>query len=155
MGKIYKLFNGKKTYIGSTHLPLDKRLDNHLNHYKSFLQGKHNYVSSFDIFEMDDDYFIELLEEVEDEDELKIREDYYITTIECVNRRREFRSIERNKMERREHYEKWKQSNPEKIKSYYIKRNILITCECGCEVSKRNIARHIKTEKHINLIENK
>jgi hypothetical protein len=33
-----------------------------------------------------------------------------------------------------------------------IKGSIKILCECGCEISKRNIATHRKTEKHFKNI---
>jgi hypothetical protein len=31
----------------------------------------------------------------------------------------------------------------------------LITCECGCEVTKKYLSKHIKTKKHINLMNKK
>jgi hypothetical protein len=59
---------------------------------------------------------------------------------------------EKNKIK----YEK----NKEILAEYYInnkeiileKRKEKTKCECGCEITKRGLNRHIKTEKHINLM---
>jgi hypothetical protein len=70
---------------------------------------------------------------------------------------------ERLKTYREKHYEKileqnraYKQSNREKIleqgKLYQKKR---ITCECGCEVSRRDLSKHLRTLKHQRLVEQK
>ena len=48
-----------------------------------------------------------------------------------------------------EYYEKNKEIIKEIIKE---KNNIKITCECGCELTKDALTRHLKTKKHINLV---
>jgi hypothetical protein len=45
----------------------------------------------------------------------------------------------------REYYEK----NVEKIKE---KQKEKITCECGCEIVKNKLSRHLKTKKHQNYL---
>ena len=54
-----------------------------------------------------------------------------------------------NKEEMLEKNKKNYENNKEIIKE---KRNVKITCECGCITTKRNIARHLKSQKHLNFI---
>ena len=45
------------------------------------------------------------------------------------------------------------QNNKEKIKSYQKEiRSVKITCECGCDVGKFNLKKHILTAKHLKLM---
>ena len=44
-------------------------------------------------------------------------------------------------------------NNPEKCKEIYKKRREKIVCECGCEIVRDSSYRHIKTKKHIDLME--
>jgi hypothetical protein len=89
-GKIYKIecnVTGK-VYIGSTCEPiLARRLAGHITNYKSYLNGKSNYVSSFKIFE-NRDYCIALIESYpcNSKDELHARERYHTNNIDCVNK---------------------------------------------------------------------
>ena len=63
-GKIYSIrsYQTENIYIGSTIQKLSKRLSKHKTDYKSWKDGKHNYVTSFEILKYDD-YYIELIEE--------------------------------------------------------------------------------------------
>jgi len=38
-----------KVYVGSTASPLSVRLAQHLHHYELYKQGKHNYITSFEV----------------------------------------------------------------------------------------------------------
>ena len=62
-GKIYSIRSPQtdKYYIGSTCLELCKRLYKHRIGYKGYMNGKGNYMSSFDIIKLEDHY-IELIE---------------------------------------------------------------------------------------------
>ena len=59
-----------------------------------------------------------------------------------------------------EYFKKYRKNNKEVLKKYqkeYRKNNkdILnekIICECGCEIFKKGLSRHLKTQKHINLM---
>lgn len=89
-GKIYTIRSHQtdKIYIGSTTQPLSKRLSCHKGQYKSYLNGKKNYVTSYDIIEYGDAY-IELLEDFpcETKDQLHKREGECIRAEpNCVNR---------------------------------------------------------------------
>lgn len=56
---------------------------------------------------------------------------------------------ENHKEEIKEFKKKWYEENKERIKN---ERNVKIKCECGCEYTKANKARHFKTKSHLNLI---
>tara|TARA_X000001036_G_C20435088_1_gene706893 strand:+ start:277 stop:810 length:534 start_codon:yes stop_codon:yes gene_type:complete len=60
--------------------------------------------------------------------------------------------------------EKYSEELKEKNKEKWIRnretilaerRDDKVTCVCGCQVSKNHIARHMKTAKHLNLMEQK
>ena len=44
----------------------------------------------------------------------------------------------------------YRQQNKELIK---IKLAEKITCECGCQIAKRQIGTHRKSKKHLNIME--
>jgi hypothetical protein len=84
-GCIYKIFSNKtnKIYIGSTTKLLITRLQNHLQSYDSYINGKsNNYISSFEIIKYGGDIQIELLESVlynkKNKKELLTREGEYM-----------------------------------------------------------------------------
>jgi len=88
-GKIYKITSNStdKIYIGSTCLPLERRLAIHKSGYKVFLNGKRRNVSSFEIVKYEDCNII-LIEEIQYEtnNQLLDRERFYIeTNNNCVN----------------------------------------------------------------------
>jgi hypothetical protein len=121
-GKIYKLVSTMtdKVYIGSTKLPLNERLNIHLNHYKSFLNKKYHYVSSFLILE-NDDYEIILIEDYpcETKEQLKDREQFYILSNECVNKNIPNRTKKQYYLDNKERIKNYYQINKERFKNYY------------------------------------
>ena len=88
-GKIYKLIDleSEKCYIGSTCKTLNQRLYNHKKHYKEYLNGTMNYLTSFEILE-NDDFDIVLIEDYpcQSKNELSARERYFTNQIQCVNK---------------------------------------------------------------------
>ena len=93
-GKIYVIFSNSKKlyYIGSTTQTLSQRLAKHNSCFKSFKNGKCNYVTSFDILACDD-YQIKLIEDCScsNNKQLQKREGeliktYTIDGFECVNK---------------------------------------------------------------------
>jgi hypothetical protein len=56
---------------------------------------------------------------------------------------------ERNKESIKEHQKQYNERNKDAIN---LHRNERIQCECGCIISRRNIARHQKAPKHMQLI---
>jgi hypothetical protein len=88
--KIYKIVNYENddVYIGSTCEPtLARRLAKHVGNYKTYLNGKGKYYTSFKIIETDN-YDIQLIEAYpcNNKMELHAREGYYIKSMDCVNR---------------------------------------------------------------------
>ena len=45
----------------------------------------------------------------------------------------------------------YNETNKEKIKEY---KKIVVTCECGVSILKTNLSQHLKSKKHINLMNN-
>ena len=92
-GKIYKIESslGNMVYYGSTTKQyLSQRMTTHRNHYKYWLKGKSNNVTSYKLFE---EYGLEnckivLVENYpcNSKDELTSREAYFIRNFECVNK---------------------------------------------------------------------
>jgi hypothetical protein len=54
---------------------------------------------------------------------------------------------EENKEHRKEYDKQYREQNKEKL-------NKKIICVCGCQIVERNLPRHLKTMKHINIINN-
>lgn len=92
-GKIYKITDNTNgcVYYGSTTMGLDDRLNKHKYAYNSFLKHGGAKSTSCEIIK-NDNYFIELVEEVDNLDNLKNRERFYIENNECVNQQMPARS---------------------------------------------------------------
>jgi hypothetical protein len=88
-GKIYKVVCNKTNliYIGSTCRPLNKRLIDHRQSYRQFLNQNYNNHSIFEIIK-NNDYKIELVEQFpcENKQELLKKEREYILSTTCVNK---------------------------------------------------------------------
>ena len=140
-GKIYSLrtYQSDEVYVGSTCQTLCQRLADHKRDYKSWKNGKHNYVCSFKLLEFDDCY-IELLElyPCNSREELCKREGHYIREMDCLNKRIEGRSRkeyyqqnkekinqyqkeynQQNKEKLVQQQKEWREDNKQKIKEYY------------------------------------
>ena len=64
---------------------------------------------------------------------------------------------EYQKQYRNDHVDKEKE-NERKRNDYHQRKNEIrarMTCECGTDVCKRDLSKHFKTQKHINLMEQK
>jgi len=117
MGIIYKITDktNNNIYIGSSKQTAKLREQNHKRLYKSYLKGGSikGYTSSFEILK-NNDYTFEVIEET---DELKIREQYWIENINCINKN----NANKDKKEyKKEWYENNKERILEKCKSYVI-----------------------------------
>ena len=129
-GKIYKLVDNTNgnIYVGSTcQTTLAQRLSEHVSKYKMHMNGKYNYVTSFEIIK-NGNYDIVLLEacSCETKDELHARERHYIESINCVNKyivgrtKKEYREVykETNKDHIKEYSKAYTETNKGKIKEY-------------------------------------
>ena len=77
------------------------------------------------------------------EEEYRIGEKANLNTLKCFETEEECK--ERNKIQA----SNWYQNNKEWIKT---KQSVIIVCDCGCEITKSHISRHIKSQKHIKLM---
>jgi hypothetical protein len=86
-GKIYKIHVDEDVYIGSTIMSLKRRLWHHINCNTSSLDIKDKNCS------------IELIEKYScnNNDELRKREQYYIDSIDCLNKRMAYQTKENRK----------------------------------------------------------
>jgi len=66
---------------------------------------------------------------------------------ECCNKNRAYQTKEEYIKQKKE----YRENNSDRENK---RRSIKILCECGAEVSIRNIARHKKSKKHLKLISN-
>ena len=175
--KIYKIecnISGK-IYVGSTCEPtLARRLAGHVGDYKKYLNGNHNYVSSFDIIK-NGNYDIVLIESFtcNSKDELYAKERYWTNKLDCVNRyknqglfnelgekeyKKAYREINKDKIneKNKEYYDNNKEYFKEHNKEYYDNNKERINeknnCQCGGLYTNANKSKHIKSQKHQNYI---
>lgn len=160
-GKIYKL-NDKTNgniYIGSTIKTIEQRLLEHRNAYKSYLNGKYHFVTSFKILK-NNNYSIELLElyPCNNKKELTNKESWYIRNLDCVNKKIEGRTIKEYYIDNRDAL------NNKHKQHYYDNKKIRLNyqnkynrqkyiCICGKEIEKGNKTHHKRTKKHKRIIE--
>ena len=97
MGLIYKLTDNTNgdIYIGSTKRTLHLRLQDHQYRYKETLKKPERKMSSFSIIK-NNDYKIELVEEVDDEN-LVEREKYYFNNTNNINIQSPYRTEQERK----------------------------------------------------------
>ena len=173
-GKVYKIWDANYTrcYIGSTCEELSKRMTKHREKYKQYLNNKYGKTTSFDLF----DEFglqnckIELLETYpcNSRAELLAREGHYIKNTECINKQiptrtkqQYYQDTKEIQRPRRQEYREKTKEHKKIVDSEYRKQNkeYLTTklkekklCECGCEVSTRNLASHKRSPKHLEML---
>ena len=150
-GKIYRIDGDGLTYIGSTTKKyLSSRLAEHKCKYNSFLDGKSNYYTSFEILKTDN-YRIELIEKFpcDSKDELTAREGHHIRQMESVNKNIPDRT-------QKEWYQNNKEEIKQKRKEYYENNKNELKqkheCECGGKYTYTHKSQHLKTSKHQNYL---
>jgi hypothetical protein len=158
-GKIYKITSPQtdKTYYGSTCEPtLEKRLNGHKSEFNKFLNGRNNYISSFEIIKFEDNQ-IELVESYpcENRGELLKRERHYIENFPCVNKvipgrtRQETNRAywQANRIKLLE----LRKLNADKINEYSRSK---VNCICGKVVTRGGYSIHKKSIFHQNFLNN-
>jgi hypothetical protein len=146
LGKVYKIvdYTNNNCYIGSTCEPiLARRLAGHVSKYRSYLNGKANNVTSFEIIK-NGNYNILLIEEYpcETKDQLLAREGHYIETMDCINK---CKAGKFNELGSKEYFKQ-----PHIIEYHKKKYN----CICGGKHTYHNKSIHKKTPKHQNYLKN-
>ena len=114
-GKIYKITSESTgfVYYGSTAQKyLSQRLSGHLGSYKSYLNGKCDYVTSFELLKCED-YKMELIKYFPsvNKKQLTTEEAKYIRCNDCVNKVIPDRT-------RKEYHKEYQEQNKEKINEY-------------------------------------
>ena len=176
MGIIYKLTSSKelKIYVGKTTKTPNKRFNKHKTHYKCWLAGKCNYLSSFELVKHDDCIMFVLESGISD-DMLAERERYWHDRSDCVNlnipNRSHAESTKKYRQDNRDYYleyqkqyhennreheleyhKKYNETNKEKIAKQQSEK---LTCSCGCIIARSSMQRHIKTsKKHESFMHN-
>jgi hypothetical protein len=176
--KIYKIVDNTSDmiYIGSTTKKLCERLASHISNYKRYLNDKRrNSITSFKIL-ANGNYDIVLIENFpcNTKEELYVRERHYIETLNCINKHKPGLLIE---LGRHEYGKQYREKNNDLIKVYvqqYYKNHSedkkkyrdqycidhkdelceKHECDCGGTFSYKHKARHIKTNKHQNFLQN-
>ena len=138
--KIYKLWSpeGDEVYIGSTTQLLCQRKAKHIYNYKQNLTCKSKLI-----FEKYNDVRIELLEccPCDNREEVEKKEGEYIRSYNSVNKRYTM-GLDLTKQELcKIRNDNCKEKNYKKI-----------TCECGRVISYGDKARHIKSKRHLKLM---
>ena len=152
---VYKITDGELVYYGSTTSSLKQRLCSHKcpnNDCETRQMNKDNMT-------------IELIEEVEDKEQLKWRERYYMENNECVNIKIPILTKEEYRLNglkaKKIYYQKNKELLRQKYKGFYDKNKVKYKeqkiipyhCECGSVIQTTEKKRHFKTKKHINFID--
>ncbi len=152
MGIIYfiQCLETNEIYIGSTTRTLEDRINGHRK------QG--NMCSSKQIIDRDN-YIYDVLEEV-DNNNLLDREQYYMETTDCINKKRAIvdkkeymKQYYLDNIEKKKEYQSQNYTKTRDIRLEYIKKKV--TCECGAIVCQGAITRHRKTKKHLLGIHNR
>ena len=159
IGRIYKITSREcdEVYIGSTTLQLNERLREHKHSYKSYLNGNHNYMTSFNIIRFATAK-IRLIHEgvFEDRKALERLEGLTIkSTPNCVNKicvgrtKREYYEDNRDAIIQR--VQKRYENKLQEIKAWQMTKEVCVAC--GNEYTLSNKARHMKSKKHLDCIE--
>lgn len=154
-GKIYKITSNQtdQVYIGSTCSPLSQRMANHRSCMRAGRPG--HYITSFAIVQYDD-AVITLVEECpcESKEQLIRRERFHIeNTPNCLNRcmpgrtMAEYYQANRNQILAQKI--EYRAVNREAIAARRVER---IVCECGVITTSRNMAKHRRTAKHLQIV---
>ena len=170
-GLIYTIKTDNGLYVGST-CDFAHRKRGHKHSCYNEKSKKYKLKLYKNIRENDGEYTIEIykLFPCNSSEELHIKEEEVRKYLNAnLNSRVSFQSTEElkeynkkyNKEYFKENYQKNKEIFSQYQKEYYQKNKEMlsqtakeiITCECGCDSTKKSISRHRKTKKHLNLMD--
>eukprot|EP01080_Neovahlkampfia_damariscottae_P011927 gene11927-gene5197 len=123
LAKIYKIVCNTTglIYVGATCKPrLCQRLNQHVQDYKSFKEGKRYYVSSYKVLK-NRNYSIILLEEIKDcenKDQLRFHERKWSEQLNCVNKRVEARTKMENEQYQKQYQKQYRKNNKNHLVEY-------------------------------------
>ena len=146
--EIYKLFpcNSKEElYIAEE--KVRKELNPNLNSIKCFRTEEEKDEWFSQNKDNKKQYDKQLYEENKEKIKQRVKEYREENKEKIKQQAKEYRNIKKESIAARN--KEYQQKNKEIISK---QRSEKVTCECGCEVSRRNITRHIKSQYHINLM---
>ena len=156
-------------YIGSTNQSIGKRLGQHKSNYKSYINGKYHYVTSFDILKYGNCYIESYCETgAYNKSDAQWFEGQVIRAETCINKNvpsrttqessKQYRENNKDKIKKssKQYYEnnkdkikEYRKNNKDKIKQY---NKIKMNCECGAVITYYKRTHHYKTKKHLSSI---
>ena len=172
IGRIYKIISGQgnECYVGSTFDELNYRFRGHKRKYQLWKKKLiNNKTTSFQLFEkygMNNCKCILIKEyDVIDRKHLEAYETLWICKLKknVVNKQFPFCIMKLSqKLQHKLYYEKNKEKLKNKSRKRYeenkneenMKKKEKINCECGSVVRRSDKARHIKSKKHQNWLNN-
>ena len=152
-GRVYSIRSYLKpelVYCGSTKETLSRRLAQHVKGYKSYLNGKQDFITSFKLIELGK-FYIELVEIVEyiDKAQLHAVEGRHIRENNCVNKYQAGRSKAQycldNAVVINARHAQYDKVNAAAIKA---QKSAKINCGCGSQHRTGDKAVHARTAKH-------
>ena len=172
-----------KIYIGSTTQTLSQRLSDHVSQYKRYVRINDRYITSYEIIKLGDYYITLIEENnFNNKQQLFKREGEVIklNINNVVNKQITGRTDKEYRQDNKEHlleqhkqyYNNNKEHLLEQHKQYYNNNKVQITeqnkvyyndkkeqqfqpfvCECGLITSLHHKSRHMKSPKHINILQ--
>ena len=143
MGCVYLLTDGEYKYYGSTGMKLNRRLTSH--------KAPSNNCCS-NVMNKDKLKIIEV-EIVEDEDNLKHRERWWIENNECINKKNPIATEEEKAELHRIRSKRYYEANKKKCEEANKKcRDRPYECPCGSIIKFGGKTSHHKSKKHIAFI---
>jgi hypothetical protein len=91
-----------------------------------------------------------ITEEQKRERDRENKQEYYLANREKLKEQRQKYRLASQKY--KEYEKEYRLSNREKIKEHNSEK---IVCECGCEIRRDSLAKHKRTHKHKQIMENK
>jgi hypothetical protein len=150
LGYIYEIrsSNTDKCYIGSTfQQDLNKRLNQHKIHYKSYNSGKRGYITSFEVVKFNDS-IINLLSTVEcdNKKQLNRKEGQFICLMKdnIFNKRIEGRTEDETRIHVYNYQVDYRNNNREYLNNRQKEK---IDCACGKKYMRVNKLQHLKSLK--------
>ena len=141
-------------YIGSTTQKLSQRLGGHAKSYRSWVAGKHNYVTSFELMKLPG-VRIELIETVDTKSKqvLQAKEGYYIRSLDCVNKYVAGRTDA-------EYYVDHIETRRNEVKAYdaahraekAARQGVKCDCACGRSHQHGDTTRHRRSKHHLTFV---
>jgi len=171
-GLVYEIFCNQTgmRYIGSTIASLEERILQHIYHNKRYKLGKTASCSSFQILD-GGDYTVSILENVEYENviELRVREQFFLETLNNINVIRAYCSKETHRADNIEYYKTnaviikeyhkgYRQANADKLseqKKVYNQANAVKISDKNKVYYKANAVRINEYNKEYNRVYSK